>query len=400
MPTSLSLAQARQIALTSLGLASPLPRSPRKQHLIAAVRRLSLLQLDFVNVLAPAHHFVLFSRVGNYPRRWFDDVIYGSGEFVEHWAHEACVVGIEHWPLLRHRRESHRVRPCGFETFIEENPGYLSWVIEQVRQSGPLAAEDLPGQPGVDSRLPGSWFGSIQRATLEAHFGTGQLAVRQRRANFARVYDLAERVVPEDLRRQVIADEAAHRELLRIAARSYGVATLTDLADYYRMPVPRARPRVAELVEAGELEAVQVEGWQELAYLHPSARTGKTERAALLSPFDPLVWFRPRAKRLFDFDYRIEIYLPKERRQWGYYVLPFLKGDQLVGRIDLKADRPAGLLQVPAAYVEGHAEAVEVAESMAAELIRVAEWLELKGIRVEARTKFARSLTAAVQQRG
>jgi uncharacterized protein YcaQ len=251
---------------------------------------------------------------------------------------------------------------------------------------------------GGPRRIEGSWHGSVRRAVLEAHFGRGLLAVAERRPDFARVYDLAERRIPREHHARVLGRTEAQRELLRRAARAHGVGTAADLADYYRMPVREARPRLAELVEEGALRAVRVAGWREPAYLHPEARLpGRVEAAALLSPFDPLVWFRPRAARLFDFDYRIEIFVPRPKRRWGYYVMPFLLGDRLVARVDLKADRPGRRLLVLAAYLEPLAEADPVATALAAELRTLADWLGLEAVVVEHRAGFGRPLAAAVR---
>jgi uncharacterized protein YcaQ len=296
--------------------------------------------------------------------------------------------------------EKHRVRPYGFESFLEENPDYVARVLHEVRTRGPLTADDLPEPEGVGRRIPGSWFGSFPRAVLEAHFGCGALAVADRRPNFARAYDLAERVLPAEHHRRQVGREEAQRELLRLAARAHGIGTAGDLADYYRMPIREARPRLTELVEARELREVRVEGWREPAYLHPNAQLPtRINGRALLSPFDPVVWYRPRAARLFDFDYRIEIFVPQEKRRWGYYVLPFLLGDRLVARIDAKADRRERRLLVLAAYLEPEAEPGTVAEALTTELRTLAGWLGLHSVVVGRRGGFARSLASAVRKR-
>jgi hypothetical protein len=395
----LSLDEARRIALAAQGFDRPRPRgSAGAQHLARTIRQLGLLQIDFVNVLLPAHYLIPFSRLGAYRRSLFDEVVYRRREFTEQWAHEASIVPMETWPLLGHRRESHRVRPWPFEKLLNQHTAYAGEVLEEIGRRGPLGADDLHAPDGVARRLENSWIGTIPRATLEAHFGRGLLAVAERRPNFSRTYDLAERLIPpEHYRRKVDRDEA-QRELLLLAARSYGVGTAADLADYYRMPIKDARARLAELVAAGALRPAQVEGWREPAYLHPKAKPPKQIHAsALLSPFDPVVWFRPRAERLFDFEYRIEIYTPREKRRWGYYVLPFLMGERLAARVDLKADRAARRLLVPAAHLEPHAASGAVAESLAAELRMLADWLNLETIAVEGRDKFARQLAAAIR---
>jgi len=203
----------------------------------------------------------------------------------------------------------------------------------------------------------------------------------------------AERVIPAEHYSRQVKREEAQRELLRLAARSHGVGTASDLADYYRMPVREARPRINELVESAHLREVRVEGWREPAYLHPEARIPrKIEAAALLAPFDPLIWNRERVARLFGFDYRVEIFVPQAKRKWGYYVLPFLLGDRLAARVDLKADRNGRRLRVLAAHLERDAKSREVAEALARELLTLAGWLELDSVSVECRNAFARDL--------
>ncbi len=395
----LSLSEARRIALAAQGFDRPRPHGRVGARDIArTIRQLKLVQIDFVNVLAPAHYLAPFSRLGPYDRKLLDGVVYGRHGFTEQWAHEASIVPVESWPLLRHRMENHRVRPWGFETFLERNPDYVEWVLGEVRDRGPLSADDLPEREGVSRRLRGTWIGTVPRAVLEALFGRGVLAVAGRRPNFARVFDLAERVVPAEHLDRRVSREEAQRELLRMAARSCGVGTAADLADYYRMPIREARPRIEELVETGELREVRVEGWRETAYLDAGARApGRVDTAALVAPFDPVVWHRPRVERLFGFEYRVEIFVPEEKRQWGYYVLPFLLGDRLVARVDVKADRLGGRLVVPAAYVERGVNRGEVARALAVELRTMAKWLGLESVAVGRRGDLARELQAAVK---
>lgn len=361
------------------------------------VLRLGLLQYDSVNVLVQAHHQVLFSRLGPYPLTHLDQLISG-GKLTEHWAHEASILPVEVWPLLRHRMESHRPRPYGFDAFLRQHAAYVDWVLQQVRERGPLSADELPEPDGVARRLDHTWFRTVPRMVLEALFGQGILAVRERRWNMARVYDLAERVVPEEHLGVRMEKAAAQRELLRRAARSHGIGTAADLADYYRMPVTEARRHLEELAEAGELRRVRVEGWRDPAWLHPQAKLPKTIQArALLSPFDPVVWFRPRAARLFDFDYRIEIYTPASKRRWGYYVLPFLLGERMAARVDLKADRSSQRLLVMNAHLEPGADAGETAAALAEELRTVVQWLSLDRIHVIRRSGFGRILAGTVK---
>jgi uncharacterized protein YcaQ len=396
----LSLSEARRVALAAQGFDRPRPkRRPGPRDLARVIRQLGLLQIDYVNVLAPAHYQVPFARLGPYRREMLDDLVYRSGEFTEQWAHEASIVPVDTWPLLRHRMERRRIHPWGFEKVMEEHPGYIDWVLEQVRSRGPLLAEDLRELDGSMRRIPGAWHSSVPRAALESHFGRGLLAIANRLPNFARAYDLAERILPAQHHARRVDGEEAQRQLLRQAGRALGIGTAADLADYYRMPMNEARPRLAELVDAGELRPVRVEGWSAPAYLHREARVPKAIQAAtLLSPFDPVVWYRPRALRLFQFEYRLEIFVPAPQRKWGYYVLPFLLGDRLVARVDLKADRAGGRLGVLAAYLEAGCDGQTVAQALARELRVWAGWLKLDAVSVARRGAFARQLAAAVRQ--
>jgi uncharacterized protein YcaQ len=284
---------------------------------------------------------------------------------------------------------------------MEQVAEYVAWVLEEVRARGPLGAETLAHPEGIAPRLEGTWVGTVARAVLEAHFTRGQLAVSTRRESFARLYDLPERVIPDEHLRREIEPAEAQRELIRIAARGHGIATIADLADYFRMPVREARQPVAELAAAGELIEARVEGWREPAWLHPKARPLKrTDAAALLSPFDPVVWFRPRLARLFQFDHRFEIFVPEAKRRWGCYVLPFLMGDRLVARVDLKADRSARRLLVLAAWKEKDVDADAAAQALAVELRTLAAWLGLDTLVVKRRGDFARPLAAAVRNGG
>lgn len=390
----LAIAEARRIALRAQGFGVRRPARPvRAEDLRRVIRRLGLVQIDYVNVLVPAHYMIFFSRLGPYQRSLLDEVVYRGREFTEQWAHEASIVPVEIWPLLRHRMESHRARPWGFDGFMKENAAFAQAVIEAVRAKGPLAADDLAAlqnAPGIDrskfGRIPGAWVGTVERAVLEAHFGRGLLAVAERRANFSRSYDLAEHIIPEEHHSRRMERADAERELLRRAARACGIGTADDLADYYRMPIRTARQRIAELVEAGHLREVEVEGWRQKAYLQPGAEPAASlEIEALLAPFDPLIWYRPRVARLFNFEYRVEIFVPQPKRRWGYYVLPFLFGDRLEARVDLKADRALGKLVVLALYLEPAAKKAGIPRrplfaALGRELQRLASWLGLDGV--------------------
>lgn len=393
----LSAAEARRIALAAQGMDAERPAcKPDKRHFRRALQTLGVLQLDYVNVLVPAHYLVIWSRVGTYDRERFDRHVYGSGEYTEQWAHEASIVPTDAWPLLEYRRRAHESSRQNPLRKLKSRKRYLASVLDQVRREGALTAHDLPPVPGP-KRKPGDWHRSIPRCALEHHFGNGDLAVAKRLPNFQRVYDLPERLIPEEHRRTAVSTEDAHRELLRRASVALGVATPRDLADYFRMSPRDAAPRIPELVERGEIYPVDVEGWSEPGYLSTAARVPRSiDSASLLSPFDPIVWYRPRAERLFDFHYRIEIYVPQAQRRWGYYVLPFRVGDQIVARVDLKADRKQRCLHVLAAHEESGIDKRVCTERLAAELDALRDWLALENIEVCRNSSFSRSLAANV----
>ncbi len=399
MTPLLSRAEARRIALAAQGFGRPRPAGRVDvRHLRRVFADLALIQLDFVNVVVPAHYQVPFSRLGPYDRSLLDDLAYRRREVTEQWAHEASLVPTDCWPLLAERRRNHRPRPWEVAGFLEANPDYVERALAAVRERGPLTADELPHPESGPRRLEHSWFGSVRRAVLEAHFGFGRLAIADRRPDFARVYDLPERVIPDTHRERTVPPEEAIRELLRRAARASGVAAAGDLYDYFRMPAAEAKPRLAELVAAGELREVRVEGWSGAAYLHPEAALPRRiDAAALVSPFDPLIWSRRRTERLFGFEHRFEIFVPGEKRRWGVYVLPFLLGDRLVARVDLKAERAAGRLRVAAAYLEPGCEPGPVAEALAAELRRMAGWLGHGEVAVARRGDLARALAVALR---
>jgi uncharacterized protein YcaQ len=394
----LSAAEARRVALAAQDLHRDRPRcAPDARHFRRAMQALKLLQLDYVNVLVPAHYLVLWSRLGAYDRDRFDRFIYRRGEFTEQWAHEASVVPADAWPLLAHRRAAYAPSKNNPIRKLRNRRRYLEDVLEQVRSEGALTSGDLPPVPGP-KRRPGDWHRSLPRWALEYHFARGDLAVSHRLPNFQRVYDLPERIIDSEHLEVSVDRDAAEREMLRRASAALGIATLHDLADYFRMSPRQAAPRVEELVEAGALRRVEVENWQQPAYLSAAARLPRAiEGASLHSPFDPIVWHRPRAERLFDFHYRIEIYVPAAKRRWGYYVLPFRLGDRIVARVDLKADRQSGCLLVLAAHEEPGVPVPACADALAGELRALSEWLSLETIRVSRRGDFSRALAAALK---
>lgn len=396
---SVSAAQARKIALAAQGFDRQRPQAPTDiRHFRRAMAAIAVLQLDFVNVLLPAHFLVIWSRLGPYDRGRFEQFLYHSGEHAEQWAHEASIVASSDWPLLAHRRRNFRPWKSSALHVLPDREGYLRAVLDQVQKQGAVTANDLPAVASP-KRKPGDWHRSVPRWALEHHFGKGQLAVSRRRTNFQRVYDLPERLIDEQYRSKEVSAVDAQRELLRKASVSLGVATSHDLADYYRMSTRDAAPRIAELVEEGALTQVTVEGWSQPAFLAAETRSPRAiPGASLLSPFDPIMWFRPRAKRLFGFEYRIEIYVPQAKRRWGYYVLPFRQGDEITARVDLKADRKAATLLVQSAHLEQAADMASTADALARELASLAKWLQLDRVKIKRTGAFEKALARSVRQ--
>lgn len=365
-------------------------------HIRRTIQRLGLLQLDYVNVLIPAHYLVVFSRLGPYDMSRFNQLVYQGGDFTEQWAHEASIVPVDLWPALEYRRNDYKPYPNSPIMKLKGRSKYLSQVHELIKEKAPLTTQDLPPFEGP-KRRPGDWHRSVPRWALEYHFGVGNVAVRDRLPNFQRVYDLPERLIdPEHLERPMTREEGQNALILR-AAKAMGIGTLHDLADYYRMSPRDAALRVAGLVESGELSEVEVEGWEAPGYIVRGARLPRSiKHASLLSPFDPVVWCRPRAQRLFDFHYRIEIYVPAAKRRWGYYVLPFLLDDRIVARVDLKADRKNSALLVLASHAEDDIDQDKAIDGLSNELRDLATWLGLERIKVSRRGAFARALAAHI----
>lgn len=378
----LSLAQARRAALAAQGFCDPPHARPTARTVARAVRRTGLLQVDSVNVLRRAHYLPVYSRVGAYDTALLDQAASGAGRrtLVEYWAHVAALMPVELWPVMGHRMRGYR--DGGHPWVGRPDEALAAELLAELAGRGAATSRDLDaGLPRSRDHWGWNWSGT--KRALEYLFAAGQVAVAGRNSQFERVYDLPERVLPPQvLAAPELPAADAHRELVRRAARSHGVATARCLADYHRLPAADARRAVAELVEDGELVPVRVEGWQRAAYLHRDARLPRAVAArALLSPFDPLVWERARTEALFGFRYRIEIYTPRDKRVHGYYVLPFLLGERLVARVDLKADRAAGELLVQGAHAEPDAPP-ETAGELAAELRRLADWLGLGGVTV------------------
>ena len=392
MTLELDRAQARRIALAAQGFADRRHAVPTLRGVSRVLGRTGVLQIDSVNVLQRAHYMPLYSRMGPYD----DALLRRAAELaprriVEYWAHVAAFMPVELWPHMQHRMRHYRERGHEWGA-MRHDPALVASLLDEVRERGASTARDLDdGLPRAKTHWGWNW--SASKKALEYLFATGELAVAGRNSAFERLYDLPERVLPAAVLAQPAPRDAdAHIELVRRAARSHGIATEPCLRDYYRMHHGQSRPAVAALGEAGELLPVRIEGWDRPAYLYRDARLPRRiEARALLSPFDPLVWERQRTERLFDFHYRIEIYVPEHLRRHGYYVLPFLLGERIVARVDLKADRRQGVLVVRSAHAE--AEAPESTPSeLGAELRQLAAWLGLPGIRVERRGDLARAL--------
>lgn len=400
-PRSISAAQARRIAVAAGGLDGAIPGERGRagaRTLERTIDRLGLLQLDSVNVFERSHYLPLLARIGPYDRTLLDRLLHhdhggGLGCYTEYVAHEAAVLPVDDWPLWEWKRRK-PMRPAD-ERWAAEHAPLIDDVLAEFKERGPLRPSEM--EHPEHQRMPGGWWNKSDAYWATAVlFRRGEL-VTVGRSRFERRYAAAESVLPRSQQRVERAD--AQRELVRRAARAFGIATLDDLADYYRLAVADARAAVADLVDAGELEPVEVAGWGRAAYLTVGTRMPLRIRStALLSPFDPLVWFRPRAERAFGFRYRISIYTPAAQREHGYYVLPVLVDDALVGRVDLKSDRRAGILRVQHATIEpGHADrAGELAERLAPALVEAAAWQGLDRIEVAGPGTWARAVAGAV----
>lgn len=322
-----------------------------------------------------------FSRLGNYRRHHLDQWIWGSGEMFEYWAHMASVVPTPTHHLFRWRMERSGVW-SGFQKVLDEKPDYVDRVLDQVRERGPIQTSDLE-DPGAKRGEDAMWNWNEGKMALEYLFVKGVVTAAGR-PNFTRLYDLSERVIPsKHLETPSPEPSNAQSQLLMMSARALGVGTADDLGDYFRIRMPEARPLIEKLAARGDLTEVEVEGWDKPAYLHPEATLPRqASGTALLSPFDNLIWFRERVERLWDFHYRIEIYVPEAKRIHGYYVLPFLLDGDLVGRVDLKSDRQSRALLVRAAYAEPGVDRVAVGRALRSELEAVASWLDLDDVMV------------------
>ncbi|WP_374656563.1 winged helix-turn-helix domain-containing protein [Phenylobacterium sp.] len=393
----ISAREARRIALAAQGFADKRPETPGKRHLLKTIERLGVIQIDSVNVVSRTHYLPAFSRLGAYPRPLLEEVAWGKRPaLVEYWAHEASLLPAATHRLLRWRMDDAREGVGtwkGIARFLRTHADFIDKCLAEIETRGPMPASEL----SLGAKGAGSWWGwSEGKRALESLFWVGDLTTATRRGTFERVYGLPDKVLPKEARGEPPPRAEAQRELLRIAARAQGVATERDLRDYFRMGVAETKARIAELVEAGDLVETKVKGWDGAAYLHREARRPRKILAnALLSPFDNLIWFRERTERLFGTRVRLEIYTPAHKRVHGYYVLPFLQGEAITARVDLKAERKKGVLMVQATHAEPDADAV-TPELLAAELRLMADWLGLDRVEVAPKGDLAAQLAAAV----
>lgn len=403
----LTTAQARRVAVAAQGFASAPPaRAVTRADLRRLIGRIQVLQLDSVSVAVRAHYAPVFSRLGPYDRDVLDAAAWSHSArsprlLVEYWAHEAALMAVEEWPLLRWRMREYTGGRWGVEV-VEENPRLVDDVVSAVAELGPSTAGQIEAHlKSGTKRGKGAWWNrSETKWVAEALFASGVLTTAHR-TGFARHYDLVERVLPADVVAREIDDAEAVRELILRAATALGVATEADIRDYFRLRPDQSRPAIADLVAAGELEPVQVDEWTAPAYLRTGQAVPRSDRGtALLCPFDPLIFFRPRVERLFGFHYRIEIYTPAAKRQYGYYVWPLLLDGELVARVDLKADRNSGALHVPGAFIEPGRDPARVAGELADQLATMAGWLGLDRVTVGERGDLVAALKAIFRARG
>ncbi|WP_406816279.1 winged helix-turn-helix domain-containing protein [Mycobacterium sp. M23085] len=403
----LSPAQARRIAVAAQGFNGPRPGGEvSRAHLNRLISKIQVLQLDSVSVAVRAHYAPVFSRLGPYDRAVLDRAAWGprsSRLLVEYWAHEAALMAVEDWPLLRWRMRQYRHGRWGTH-IVKANPRLADEIVAAVAELGPSTAGQieahLAAEPRPGARHPKKvwWTRSDTKWVAEALFSAGVLTTATR-VGFARQYDLVERVLPAAVLAREVDDDEAIRELTLRAATALGVGTEADIRDYFRLSAAQVKPAIAALVAAGDIEPVDVDGWPAPAYLRAGRAVPRADRGtALLCPFDPLIFFRPRVERLFEFHYRIEIYTPAAKRQYGYYVWPLLMDGRLVARVDLKADRAANSLRVLGAFGEPDAPKARVAAALAGELGSMASWLGLGGFSVAARGDLSGELRAAAKR--
>jgi uncharacterized protein YcaQ len=398
---------ARRTAIAAQGFGEGKPAGAiTRAHLRRLVSRIQVLQLDSVSVAVRAHYAPVFSRLGPYDRDILDRAAWSHSArsprlLVEYWAHEAALMSVDDWPLLRWRMAEYEHGRWGTE-IVKRNGRLAEDIVAAVAELGPSTAGQIEAHLETEPRgRKGPWWDrSDTKWVAEALWSSGVLTTATR-VGFARHYDLTERVLPAEVVAREVDDEQAIRELALRAATALGVATEADIRDYFRLGAKQIRPAIAALVAAGELEPVEVDGWGATAYLRAGQAVARRDRGtALLCPFDPLIFFRPRVERLFNFHYRIEIYTPAAKRQFGYYVWPFMLDGRLVGRVDIKAERTRDALHVVGAFTEPGQDATRVAAALAVELRSMASWLALSDVTVGERGDLAPALSRALGQLG
>lgn len=377
-PVAISRAEARRIALAAQGFGRPRPARPTRRHVRAVFDTVGAVQIDAVNVLVRSHYLPFFSRLGPYDRAALDALTGPNGDIVEYWCHAACLVPAATWATLAWRMRDERSWPTVRDA-VAKKPELLTTLLTEVGARGEVSAGELERR----DRPKEPWFDwSRTKLLLEYLFLKGEVTAG-RRPNFERMYSLPDTRLPRDVvdARASIGTDESKRASLLLAARALGVGTARDIGEYIGMRQTHATPCLRALVGEGVLADARVEGVEAPMYLHrDAARPRRIDAAALVSPFDSLVWQRDRAEELFGFRYRIEIYVPKPKRVHGYYVLPFLLGERFVARVDLKADRSSGHLLVQASYLEPGDDADEVAPALMAELRDMARWLGLDDV--------------------
>jgi len=390
---SVSPAQARRIALAAQGFGRPAAATAGIRQLNTLVQRLGLLQLDSVNVFERSHYLPVFARLGHYDKADLDRLTFGKkSTYTEYWAHEAAIIPVESWPLFRWRMEARRAKwEKDPDHWVHNNREMLDWLRAELATKGPLQASQIEHDSGKGE---GGWWGwSNVKLGLEYLFGWGEV-VSAGRTRFERTYALAEQRLPSEVINADVTEADAVRQLMSLSAKAHGIGTLRDLADYYRIKQAPAKAAIDDLVDAGELVPVTVPGWKQATYLQRDARIPRRiDAGALLSPFDPVVWERGRAERMFDFHYRIEIYTPEPKRVFGYYSLPILIDDALVGRIDLKNDRQNRVLRVQSAWREAGSPA-GIEERIVPLLESTRQWQNLDSVEFTGRGDLSAPLEA------
>ncbi len=390
-----SIQEARSIALKAQGFdnSRPSPGTVTFDDFDRVMKTVNIVQIDTINILIRTQYMPFFSRLGPYPLDMLHKYAYEDRNLFEYYAHAAALTPIDHLPLFRHRMSEWKPWRRWTE-IMDESPGLLETVLSEIRTEGPMEVADFD-QKG---ERYGYWGTSTTKLVLETLMFQGKFAVSDR-INNARRYDLIERVAPESHLSTNIPRDEARLQMMKLAISSMGVATDYDLADYYRIRRAEAQAPIKSLIEQGEIEPVKVEGINQPTYALPNIEppTKPLNARAIVSPFDSVAWYRNRLEWFFDFEYKIEIYVPPKKRRYGYYVMPFILGDRFAARVDLKADRPKSVLRVPGAFLEENCEEEATAHHLASELQLLANWLNLDRIVVGRKGNLIPALRSAVK---